>query len=298
MGHSRRGSLVHQVEEALRARLAIGQSKHADKAAGVASQRVYSWETFRDYLRHGCYFVKYCRDIYGCKTLADCRSHAAEWIDVQAARGLSPYTLKLEAAALGKIYGVSSADLGIVTPTRSRAAITRSRGKAARDRHFSEARHANLVEFCRCTGLRRGELQALRGPVSLSKNEAGDWSMNVTAGTKGGRPRSVPIVGTPEAVEAVIRRLQATPEGERVWPKLPNGADIHAYRADYATRVYNKHARPLAVCKASRWGRGSAVYWCRGDRKGTWFDKAAMYEASRALGHNRIEVVGEHYIRP
>jgi hypothetical protein len=27
------------------------------------------------------------------------------------------------------------------------------------------------------------------------------------------------------------------------------------------------------------------------------YDKAAMLEASKALGHNRISVVGEHYLR-
>ena len=41
----------------------------------------------------------------------------------------------------------------------------------------------------------------------------------------------------------------------------------------------------------------SEVYICRGENKGKRLDKRAMLEASKALGHNRICVVGEHYIR-
>ena len=46
-----------------------------------------------------------------------------------------------------------------------------------------------------------------------------------------------------------------------------------------------------------RGGYETAVYWCRGDRKGEWLDKGAMLDASEALGHSRLSVVGEHYIR-
>lgn len=40
----------------------------------------------------------------------------------------------------------------------------------------------------------------------------------------------------------------------------------------------------------------NSVYHCRGMRKGQWMDKQAMLTVSQALGHNRISVVGEHYI--
>lgn len=90
-----------------------------------------------------------------------------------------------------------------------------------------------------------------------------------------------------------------------------SNADIHAYRAEYATRLYKQVARDINDLKGrkinytaitgKRNKDGSdiyknAVYYCRGDQKGTALDRAAMIAASQSLGHNRESVVGEHYI--
>ena len=78
---------------------------------------------------------------------------------------------------------------------------------------------------------------------------------------------------------------------EKVWKKIPSNADIHSYRADYATRIYLKYARTIEeIPRRER-------YVCRRDKKGVIYDRKAMLEASKALGHNRISVVGEHYLR-
>ena len=78
---------------------------------------------------------------------------------------------------------------------------------------------------------------------------------------------------------------------EKVWSKVPNGADIHSYRSQYATKMYNSLARDREqIPKGDR-------YCCRGDLKGVWYDKQAMREVSNALGHDRISVIAGHYIR-
>ena len=77
----------------------------------------------------------------------------------------------------------------------------------------------------------------------------------------------------------------------KVWEKVPSSADIHDFRAQYASRIYSSYARPIE--KIPRKER----YICRKDKAGIVYDKAAMLEASKALGHNRISVVGEHYLR-
>ena len=41
----------------------------------------------------------------------------------------------------------------------------------------------------------------------------------------------------------------------------------------------------------------SQVYCCRKDEAGKKLDKLAMYICSKALGHNRIDVVANNYIR-
>lgn len=304
MGHKNKASLTRQVQNELDRRLRIGQGKHSAKRDGTASSGVYCWSTYKTYMRHANYFVAWCKEHYGCKTLQQCRQHAEEWIAERAQ--LAASSQKVEVCALAKLYGCTSADIVASTPVRRRCDITRSRGSKVRDAHFSEERHADLVSFCRSTGLRRQELRCLTGDKLVYVN--GAPHIRVDVGSKGGRLRIAPVIGD---VELVVRLMQAAGSG-KVWPQIPNGADIHAYRADYATAIYKAVARPYEVCKVTPFynaehsnGKGQAkggwdkdsVYHMRGDRKGDWLDKAAMLAASKALGHNRISVVGSHYIR-
>ena len=98
-----------------------------------------------------------------------------------------------------------------------------------------------------------------------------------------------PIVGTPTEI-AMVQQMCRTAADGRVWPHVSSSADIHSYRADYCQRIYLQHARPIDQIPTSD------RYYCRGDRKGLILDKSAMLEASRALGHNRIDVIASHYL--
>jgi integrase len=278
------GSLTRQVQTTLDSKLAIGQSKHLDKMKGDTQGKIYSWETYRSYMKHNNYFVAYCKEQYARKTLEECRPHVDEWLKNRSEKGLSAYTQKLEASALAKMYGCSTKDF-IKTDTRNRADITRSRGEKVRDYHFSEYRHKDLVEFCKSTGLRRSELQALTGDKLIEKD--GQYYIKVDKGSKGGRYREAPVIRN---VNAVVERMRSVGTG-KVFEKVANGADIHSYRSNYCTAIYNAHARdPREIDRSER-------FCCRGDLKGTWYDKKAMLVASQALGHNRISVIAEHYIR-
>ena len=281
MGHRNKKSLIRQVQERLDSMLSIGQSKYEDKKLDLTKRKIYSWSTYKSYLQQCCQFVRYCKDKHHCKNLADCRQYVGEWMESR--KDLSAYTLKLSASALCKLYGESLEELGITTKRAARSEITRSRGTAKRDAHFSEQKNADFVEFCRSTGLRRSEITKLRGDQLLQ--EEGQWYIQTTG--KGGRFRIIPICGD---VELVVRKMQAAGTG-KVWKKVPQNADIHSYRADYASRIYLKYARPIEeIPRKER-------YICRKDKAGIVYDKAAMLEASKALGHNRISVVGEHYLR-
>lgn len=281
MGHKNKKSLIRQVQERLDSLLSIGESKYEDKKTDLTKRKIYSWNTYRSYLQHCCQFVRYCRDNHHCKNLADCRQYVGEWMESR--KDLSAYTQKLSASALCKLYGESLEELGISTKRAARGEITRSRGTAKRDAHFSEQKNADFVEFCRSTGLRRSEITKLRGNQLLQ--EEGQWYIQTTG--KGGRFRIIPICGD---VNLVVRKMQSAGTG-KVWAKVPSCADIHSYRADYATRVYLSHARPIEeILQKER-------YICRKDKVGTIYDRQAMLIASQALGHNRIDVIGQHYLR-
>lgn len=100
-----------------------------------------------------------------------------------------------------------------------------------------------------------------------------------------------------------MERIRSTPSGEKVWQHIHQSADIHGYRAEYATDIYRAHARPIEEIPYDRVNKGtgrkfqSDVYTCRKDESGKKLDKKAMLICSKALGHNRIEVVANNYIR-
>ena len=280
MSRKKRESLQHQVKRALDDRLRIGESKYLAKLTGTAGGGIYSWSTYKSYLKHGIYFAKWARSEHGCRSLNEARKYAGEWIQSRIDKGLSAWTIKLEVAALNKLYG---GDLCITkTPSRHRSEITRSRGPAVR-----ETRNQEFIEFCRATGLRRSEVACLTGD-KLIRNQDGTFSIKVEVGTKGGRTRTAPVIGR-YADQVASRMLQAG--SGKVWPKVPSHCDVHGYRGQYAASLYHQIARPLAVAK-----RDGGVYWCRRDRAGVGYDRRALKVVSEALGHSRVSVVAGHYL--
>lgn len=290
------GSLTHQIKISLDQKLAIGQSKHFDKSNGGIQDKIYSWSTYKTYMKHGNYFTKWAKETHGVKTLEDCRQYVDEWLTKRSEDGVSAYTQKLEASALAKVYGCTTKDF-IKTEVRHRADISRSRGEKIRDKHFSETKNKEFVEFCKSTGLRREEIRQLTGDKLKFKDEKP--YIVVDKGTKGGRYREVPVIGNKQLV---IDKMQSSRDG-RVFEKIPNGADIHGYRSEYASNYYHTIARTVENIPYDKINSGSGkpyqseVYHCRGDLKGVKYDKSAMLEVSRALGHNRIDVIAGHYIR-
>ena len=334
-------SLIQQVKENLDSKLAIGESKFVAKRDGTYTQYLYSWDTYRSYLKHCCYFVRWCKaqpidpDLgHKPRTIEECRTFAEKWVQSTMDRGLSAYTVKLELSALAKLYGCKTTDFAIVTPPRKRQNIKRSRGVAVRDKHFSQENNRELITFCKCTGLRRAELAQIRGTDLVVHD--GRLCLDIKRGAKGGRLRISPIVGSKEEVETV-KRICTEAGSNKICPKPSENADIHSYRAEYATRIYNAHKRELKEFKNERLivyrnkvidsyttsnGRRnvkcfahlyitdrtgkhmlpgyrdvSSAYYCRSDLKGVCYDRRALFEASYCLGHNRETVVAEHYLR-
>lgn len=66
-----------------------------------------------------------------------------------------------------------------------------------------------------------------------------EWFVHVRNG-KGGRERLSPIIGKNAA--QIVERIADTPAEEKVWQHIHTSADIHAYRAEYATAIYKAYA--------------------------------------------------------
>ena len=280
-------TLIRQIDQSLQSRLAIGRPKRPDKANGSYRKYIYSWQTYRSYMKQLGLFARWCKLQHNAKYLKECRQYVAEYLQTRAE--LSAWTQKLDLAALQKLYQEypepPKKPFGVELQSRLRQDIKRSRQQATRDKDFSLENNADLITFCRCTGLRRSELQELHG----SDLTADGLQLHVIRNTKGGRWRMAPLVGEPEEI-AMVQRMCRTAGDDRVWPHVPSSADIHSYRADYCQRVYEAAARPVDQIPADE------RYYCRGDRKGVILDRKAMLIASQALGHNRIDVIASHYL--
>lgn len=308
MGHKNKRSLFQQAVEALETKAHYGHSKHKDKQTGEAEQYIYSFDTMATYKKAAVRFTDWAKsapevaDALGHKprTLAEIRPFAETWLLKRQDEGKSAYTLKMERSALKKLYGE---EINIELNPAKRSDVRRSRGTAARDAGFSEKKNAELINFCRCCGPRRAELAAL--DASALEWIDGMPYVHFSKGTKGGRERCSPIIGTEDEVKRALAYLDSLDGTQRI----NSHADIHAYRAEYATRVYLEAALPIEALRGKKvdvtaltgktgpavWR--SAIYSFRGDRKGDRLDRAAMLKASRALGHNRVSVVAESYIR-
>ena len=327
--------LHQQAYERLKGMQALGESKKEAVANGTDREKIFSFSTYKSYWKHIKYFLKYVRENYPkCTTLKKAKKYVNEWLQQRADQGLSAWTVQLEAKALGKLYGISPDDENYFKPPkRNREDIKRSRGDRVRDQHFSKTNNDELIKFCRGTGLRRMELENLRGkdlvsreqieaeiariegipedqrPAALTKRlgmlqdtrlfQEG-YFVHVRNG-KGGRERLSPIIG--KNAEQIIERIRETPAEEKVWQFVHQCADIHSYRAEYATAIYKAHARKIEEIPYDKVNKGTGrryqgdVYVCRKDEARKKLDRAAMLVCSKALGHNRVEVVANNYIR-
>lgn len=327
--------LHQQAYDRLTGMQAFGESKKEAVKNGTDGQKIFSFNTYQSYWKHTKYFLSYIKEKHPeCTTLKSAKKYVNEWLQARADQGLSAWTVQLEAKALGKLYGINPEDENYFNPPkRNREDIKRSRGDRVRDKHFSVTNNDELIKFCKGTGLRRSELGMLKGGDLVTKEEiereiaaiesvpvqertpAEEKRLGVLQDTrlfdcryyihvrngKGGRERVSPIVG--KSAAQIVERIRNTPNDEKVWQHIHQSADIHGYRAEYATDIYRAHARPIEEIPYDRVNKGtgrkfqSDVYTCRKDESGKKLDKKAMLICSKALGHNRIEVVANNYIR-
>lgn len=327
--------LHQQAYDKLTSMQAFGESKKEAMADGTADNKIFSFNTYDTYWKHTKIFTKWMKENYPeITTLKKAEAHVNEWLQSRVDAGLSAWTIQTEAKAMGKLFGIKPDDPNYFTPPqRHRADIKRSRVDTERDKHFSVTNNDELIKFAKGTGLRRSELEELRGRQLMTRDQIDPEIARIEAipdaartkterkyldalrdanifdagyfihveNGKNGRVRVSPIIGP--NVDQIVDRIRNTGADEKVWQHVNSNADIHGYRGDYATRIYKDYARKIDQIPYDKVNKGtgkkyqSEVYSCRKDEAGKKLDKAAMKICSKALGHNRLEVVANNYIR-
>jgi len=285
MGH--RKSIVKQAVDRLQSMAAYGQSKHVDKAVNggkPAQDKIYSIVTMHGYKAAVVQFVNWARSEYGCRSLDEARKYTGVYLQSRQDDGLSAWTIRRDAAALAKLYQCRTTELGASLPKRRRQDIAQHRTGAEKG-HFSETKNWDLVQLCKATGLRRHEVAALR-PEDVFLGTDGQVYASVRQG-KGGKARTVQALNS----EPLRIACKARKNGQdTVIVHVPKYAPIHLYRREYANNLYIREARAISTLPRAE------IYYCRGNKKGIAYDKAAMLHVSQQLGHNRLDVVAASYL--
>ena len=265
----------------------MGSKRSEDKAEADTRNKIYSKATFETYKQQFRHFAEWLDKAHPeAVTLEDARAFVDEYLRHLIELERSAYSISTAKAAIAKVMGVEATQF-IATPPRLRADIKRSRGVAERDKHISDKKEEELARFTSATGLRRKEMTMITAEDLFFEN--GQAYLNVTKGTKGGKSRVAKIVGkTEEETKDIVKCIQSK-EG-RLFNKLSSNYDNHYYRATYANRLYNQLKRDIADIPTED------KYIMRKDRAGEVYDKQAMLQISRALGHNRISVIAQSYL--
>jgi len=293
MSKPHRKSIIRQALDRLDERMAIGESRRAAKQERRAADehvwtfstgRMHSHKTRQVYQEQVLRFVNWARDTCQVKTLEELDARANElasaYLQQEIGAGKSPYTLQTIRSALRLFFADPTLARAVTLPRRTRAAITRSRGPAARDRHVQPANWQPFFRFARACGLRRSELRRLR-VEDILRDEQGRLVVQVQRG-KGGKARRAPVL--PGYEQEILAVVAGRPVDERVFARLPD-TDIHALRREYAQALY-----------LSSTG-GAALPPPTGRLRRADYDLEAVRQVSRALGHNRLDIVLAHYLR-
>ena len=268
------------IENNLKSKLALGESRFESKVDGSASSKIFSINTYKTYKRQIIYFIEWCKENKGITNPNKAKEYCEEYIQSKRESGASAWTQQTIRSAFSKYY---EEDMSYIKcDTKARSKIQRGRYKSVYASGFSEEKNEDLVNFCMHTGLRRCELKPLKGKDLIEKD--GKYYIHVKRG-KGGRPRDVYIL---DQDVRTIEMLKNTPQDRLVFGKITKHANIHKYRSDYACALYKSVARE-EIPKEDR-------YYCKRDMAGTVLDRKAMRIVSNQLGHNRLDVIAQHYL--
>jgi integrase len=166
----------------------------------------------------------------------------------------------------------------VLLPSRKRVDITRSRRPAVRDSHVQPAHWQPLITFCQACGLRREELRDLHVRDVYWRRDDHALVVRVVRG-KGGKWREAPVLAGQEA--QVLRVTEGRHPNDPVFAHLPEQLDLQALRRTYARLLYQQlSGRPIPQADAPL----------------ETVDLQAVLQVSRALGHNRVDVVLTYYL--
>lgn len=230
--------------------------------------------------------ANWCRDNHNLRDLDKIDEQADELaslylVDRMEQPDISAWTLYTERSALRIFFQDRELTDCIELPERKRENIKRSRHPAVRDRHINLDNWQHVIQFCLASGLRREELRDLHVRDVYIRPSDQRLVVEVVNG-KGGKQRKIPVF--PGREEGVLSQVEGKEPDSHVFNRVSSLLDIHSYRRQYAQDLYEHlSGRPLPPAE--------------GRLQSANLDKKVALCVSHCLGHNRIDIIFQHYIR-
>lgn len=280
----------------------IAKEEPAKSRFQIKSPYIHSRETMNTYKSVGNRFSKYLFEKENFKKYDNLEKvtvdHVKDYLEYRRDYDcVSPFTLKMERSALSKLLDKS---IEVELPSRDREDIYRSRDEVENDRHFSLKNNHNLIILAKACGFRRSDLQ--KACISDFKEKNGHLYVNIQK-SKGGRDRIAPVLTKYEKEVREIIKERENLGKDKLVDKVHSKMDVHSYRREYAKELYavvkENHEIQKEYQKQYRErveDVKSNMYHSRGDIEFHGL-RDDIYVVSQALGHNRLDVTVNHYLR-
>ena len=260
-----------------------------------------SASAYRQTVKEVCSWLKENKaDVWSSKNLAQVNKDVCYEYLKYRDQSCSADTVSKDMSALNKVLNLELNKKEGDLQQRSYKNVTRSRVSRGMDKAYNPKNYIKQIEFAQAFGLRRESI--LGGDYQVKDSSLFTRGNRVYCSVieKGGRYREAPCLDKYQDIilerynvverESFIVGKNVDKEGfkelyhnsgELLWDKYTAKIDNHAFRAEYARDLYNQIAEQKTEIK--------------NDYRG--YDKEIVREVSKALGHNRLNVVVEHYLR-
>lgn len=244
---------------------------------------IYSHQTFENYKQTCIEFEKWLNANYPDVKNIDqiSKEHGKEYLLLRQSKGLSSWTTDKDLAGLNKVFGFNMTKKEIGLNRKSYKDSVRSRKDSLMDKKYNPKNYENQILVAKSTGIRRQSMLKITSE-SFNRDISGRI-ISITVKEKGGKVRNALVLEKfrDELTKKINLLEKERGSTSRLFDKYTSRIDNHAFRAEYARELYTELIEKKEFDKADFYGK----------------DKEIVCIVSQNLGHERPEIVVQHYFR-